>query len=136
MRDAPLAATQAETFDPDQRAEMLDLLRAAVDEGTGQAARLREPVFGKTGTAQDERDAVFVGFTGDTVVGVWLGNDDHSPMKGVTGGGLPARIWRAFTARALDEGLIHPVAQPRPRPRSGLPDIGGWLRGLFDRLGF
>lgn len=57
---------------------MLDLLHSAVAEGTGKAAQLDQPVFGKTGTAQDHRDAVFIGFTGDAVIGVWVGNDDHS----------------------------------------------------------
>ena len=78
---------------------MLDLLRAVVSEGTGSAARLlgRE-VAGKTGTTQDSRDAWFVGFTPYIIIGVWIGNDDHSPTKGVTGGDLPARIWHDFVA--------------------------------------
>ena len=117
-----------------ERMPMLDLLQAAVAEGTGRAARLDAPVFGKTGTAQDHRDAVFVGFTGDLVVGVWVGNDDHSPMKGVTGGGLPAEIWHDFAVRALAAGLVRPVAfAPRPpaRPRD---ELGDFLRGVFNRL--
>lgn len=118
---------------------LLQLLRATVDEGTGRAARLDQPAYGKTGTTQDYRDAVFVGFTGDLVVGVWVGNDDHSPMKGVTGGGLPARIWREFAAASLAAGDIVRVreAPPEPtiedlapRPREG---FGGWLRRLFGR---
>ena len=48
----------------------------------------------KTGTTQDYRDAWFVGFTDEYVIAVWVGNDDNSPMKGVTGGTLPAEIWR------------------------------------------
>ncbi|MBA4765862.1 MAG: transglycosylase domain-containing protein, partial [Erythrobacter sp.] len=76
------------------------LLRAAIDSGTGTAARLSMPAFGKTGTTQDNRDAVFVGYAGDLVVGVWIGNDDNSPLRGVSGGGLPARIWRDFMSQA------------------------------------
>ena len=133
--DAALAARGTTPLDGPQRAAMLDLLRAAVDHGTGRAARLEEAVYGKTGTAQDHRDAVFIGFVGDTVIGVWLGNDDHSPMKGVTGGGLPARIWRDFADRALEANLIRPVAQPRPPAASPFPDVGGWLRRVFGRLG-
>jgi penicillin-binding protein 1A len=106
---------------PADRAAMLDLLNAAVEEGTGRAARLGQPAFGKTGTAQDHRDAVFVGFTGDIIVGVWVGNDDHSPMNGVTGGGLPAQIWRDFTASALNAGLVERVRPPPPPPPE--PDI-------------
>ncbi|MEQ1725655.1 MAG: transglycosylase domain-containing protein [Sphingopyxis sp.] len=91
------------------RAAMLELLSAVIDRGTGRAARLGVPAFGKTGTTQDYRDALFVGFAGDLVVGVWIGNDDNSPLNRMTGGSEPARIWRAFMAEAV------PGAAPRPR---------------------
>src|SRR5690606_29519978 len=88
------------------------MLRQAVNRGTGRAAMLRGPNFGKTGTTQDNRDALFVGYAGDLVVGVWIGNDDNSPLDGVSGGGLPARIWKDFMQQALGE-------RPAPaRPRS------------------
>jgi len=80
---------------------MRDLLQAAITEGTGRAASLDRPAGGKTGTSQDSRDAWFIGFTADLVAGVWVGNDDSAPMPGVTGGTLPARIWRAFMTAAL-----------------------------------
>lgn len=82
------------------RPAMLDLLRAVVAEGTGTAARLDRPVAGKTGTSQDYRDAWFVGFTSDFVVGVWVGNDDDTPMKQVVGGDVPAKIWHDFVVAA------------------------------------
>ena len=88
------------------------LLRRAVESGTGSAARLGAPAYGKTGTTQDNRDALFVGYAGDLVVGVWVGNDDNSPLDGVTGGGLPARIWRDFMAQA---GVAAP---PTPQPNA------------------
>jgi 1A family penicillin-binding protein len=80
--------------------EMMDLLSSVVRDGTGRAAQLDLPIAGKTGTSQDYRDAWFVGFTPDLVVGVWAGNDDNSPMKGVTGGSLPATIWHDFVKSA------------------------------------
>ena len=80
--------------------EMEQLLRAAVNEGTGRNARLPGINFGKTGTTQNNRDALFVGYAGDLVVGVWVGNDDNTPLKGVSGGGLPAKIWKSFMLRA------------------------------------
>ncbi len=93
------------------------MLRAAINRGTGRAAMLRGPNFGKTGTTQDFRDALFVGYAGSgdnrLVVGVWIGNDDNSPLDGVTGGGLPARIWRDF----MNEALSAPVT-PRSAPRA------------------
>ncbi len=81
-------------------AEMLDLLTSVVRQGTGTAARLDRPSGGKTGTSQDYRDAWFVGFTSDLVVGVWVGNDDDTPMNGVVGGSIPASIWHDFVAAA------------------------------------
>jgi membrane peptidoglycan carboxypeptidase len=57
-------------------------------------------VAGKTGTSQEHRDAWFVGFTRDLVVGVWVGNDDNSPTRNVTGGDIPARIFSEFVAQA------------------------------------
>ena len=81
--------------------EMTRLLQDVVDHGTGRAAALNDDsVAGKTGTSQDYRDAWFVGFNKALVVGVWVGNDDRSPMKGVTGGSLPAQIWRRFVSAA------------------------------------
>jgi membrane peptidoglycan carboxypeptidase len=84
------------------RAMMIDLLQGVVGEGTGKAARIPNiPVAGKTGTTQEYRDAWFIGFTPDIVVGVWVGNDDNTPMNKVVGGDLPANIWRDFVGRAL-----------------------------------
>ena len=69
----------------------------------------------KGGTTQDYRDAVFVGYAGDLVVGVWVGNDDNTSLNGVTGGGLPARIWRNFMrgARAGSD-IVEPAERPDP----------------------
>lgn len=90
------------------------MLRAAINRGTGRAAMLRGPNFGKTGTTQDYRDALFVGYAGDLVVGVWIGNDDNTPLSGIGGGDLPARIWRDFMSQALGERPA--PARPRPNP--------------------
>ena len=72
----------------------------AVERGTGREARLGVPAMGKTGTSQNHRDAWFIGFTEPLIVGVWVGNDDETPMHEVTGGQLPARIWRTFMGSA------------------------------------
>lgn len=70
------------------------MLEKVIEKGTGKRALLPFDAYGKTGTSQDNRDAWFAGFSGDWVVVVWLGNDDSSPMKGVSGSNLPAEIWK------------------------------------------
>ena len=83
-------------------APMLDLLYAAANNGTGRRAALAVPTFGKTGTSQDNRDALFVGFAGNLVVGVWVGRDDDKPLgRKVSGGTIPAQIWHNFMISAL-----------------------------------
>jgi penicillin-binding protein 1A len=83
------------------RIPMLDLLYAAANEGTGRRAALAVPTFGKTGTTQENRDAVFIGFAGDLVVGVWIGRDDNGSLGKVSGGTVPAEIWHSFMSSAL-----------------------------------
>ena len=88
------------------------MLAGVIARGTGRAARIERPAAGKTGTSQEFRDAWFIGYTAELITGVWLGNDDGSAMKRVTGGGLPARLWRDYMTAAL-KGL-----PPRPLPRA------------------
>jgi penicillin-binding protein 1A len=104
---------------------MDDMLAGVIAHGTGRSAALPRPAAGKTGTTQDYRDAWFIGFTADLVCGVWLGNDDNTPMKKVTGGTLPAAAWRDFMLAVTKE-------QPaRPLPRGPAPGGEG---SALDRL--
>ena len=80
---------------------MLDLLFAAANNGTGKRAALAVPTFGKTGTTQENRDALFIGFAGNLVVGVWVGRDDNKSLGKISGGTVPADIWRSFMTSAL-----------------------------------
>ncbi len=108
-----------------------DMLSEVIRSGTGRAARLDRPAAGKTGTSQDFRDAWFIGYTAQLVAGVWLGNDDGSPMRRVTGGGLPARLWRDFMASA-HQGLPKlPLGAAAPAGGGGATAAGP---GFFDRL--
>jgi penicillin-binding protein 1A len=89
---------------------VLDLLSATVERGTGRNAQLAVESFGKTGTTQDARDAIFVGFAGDLVVGVWVGRDDNQPIPGLAGGGVPARVWRDFMSSAIPGAAVRAPA--------------------------
>lgn len=127
-----------------EAAELLVYMMAqVVTEGTGTRARLDgRPAAGKTGTTSAGRDAWFIGFTADYVAGVWMGYDDNTPLEGVTGGGLPAEIWREVMLR-VHEGL--PVTElpmivpaPRLRPDQTAPNPaapGGFEQSLDDALG-
>ena len=98
------------------QAELIDLLQGVVQHGTGRLAALNGFAAGKTGTTQDYRDAWFIGFNDFLVVGVWVGNDDHSPTKGVVGGSLPAMIWKQFMEQAGASMLAQAKPTPPPLP--------------------
>lgn len=73
---------------------MTDLLADVVVRGTGRRANATGVLGGKTGTSNNNRDAWFVGAVRDLVIGVWVGNDDFSPMSSkITGGTIPAEIF-------------------------------------------
>ena len=103
-------------------ATLVEMMTGVVKYGTGMGAALDRPVAGKTGTSQDYRDAWFVGFTADYVTGVWAGNDDNSSMKRVTGGMVPARIWRDYMKTAEAD------LPPRDLPALSSRWIGGVAR--------
>ncbi len=150
-REPGLGRVMSEEHD----ADMTEMMMGTVIEGTGKAAALSgRPVAGKTGTSQDYRDAWFVGFSADYVTGVWIGNDNGASMKNATGGGLPARIFKAFMsdaehgipARPLigmtlfgteeppaqDEGPAEPPKPPTPQPDHD--DVLGAFQHLLDKL--
>lgn len=85
--------------------QMTHMLYQVTHSGTGRRANLgRRPAAGKTGTTNDWRDAWFMGYTAQLTAGVWIGNDDYRPMDKVTGGSIPAEVWKNFMA-AAHQGL-------------------------------
>src|SRR5262245_14679113 len=109
----PESATMLLT--PGVAGELNDMLSGVVSGGTGRRAALGDQAAaGKTGTSQDFRDAWFVGYTGHLIGGVWVGNDDARPMRKVTGGSLPARLWHDVML------IAHEGLPPRPIPGSTL----------------
>ena len=110
---AHMPANLGRIIDPRYVAMMNTMMRETLVSGTGRNAQLPLwPAAGKTGTSQDYRDAWFIGYTSHLVTGVWLGNDDASPMKKATGGGLPVEIW-SRVMKVAHQGV----------PVAGLPGV-------------
>ena len=107
-RDEP---PRKQLFEPKVIEQLNTMLQAVVLEGTGKAAQLDYTYSaGKTGTSSAYRDAWFIGFTGQYVTGVWLGNDDFTPMARVTGGSFPAQTWHTYMMAAHDTDNIAQIA--------------------------
>jgi penicillin-binding protein 1A len=122
-----LAPTPQRVIEPAVDRDMLAMMWNVIATGTGTSASLApREAAGKTGTTQNSQDAWFVGFTTDYVGGVWVGNDDNSATRGVTGGTLPAMIWKS-AMRAAEKGLpLTPLDRSTPPPP---PE-----ENFFDRL--
>ena len=124
---------------------MNDLMYQVVQQGTGRGAALPgHEVAGKTGTSADYRDAWFIGFSPELVTGVWMGNDDSTPMKKVTGGSLPAQIWSGFMKVALKNvpathlpraepvaPLIAEDTQAQPGDENFFDRVGSFIGNMF-----
>jgi penicillin-binding protein 1A len=113
-------------------AYMIQMMRQVVLSGTGVRAHV--PGYdeaGKTGTTSDYRDAWFIGYTGGFVTAVWVGRDDNTPMKRVTGGSVPAGIWHNFMAQALPrlQSTAIPGSDLPPPPVQQQDPIGDLLNG-------
>lgn len=91
---APKTKT-AKVMDINTAAILTAMMKTVLKSGTGVAANIGKPAAGKTGTTDDYRDACFIGYTPDVVTGVWVGNDDNTKNNGVTGGTVPALIWKS-----------------------------------------
>ena len=110
--ERPNWRSAARVIDREYVYDMDKMLHSVVREGTGRAAYSDAyDAAGKTGTSQDSRDAWFIGYTDEIVAGVWLGNDDNTPMDsketaGVTGGSYPARIWKTIALAAQDNNTV------------------------------
>ena len=101
-------------LETDIAATMTAMLKTVVKHGTGMAANIGKPCAGKTGTTDDYKDAWFVGYTPSIATGVWVGNDDNSRMGGLTGGTVPASIWKNVMLKATE---------PYGNENFGYPDI-------------
>ncbi|MEX0301178.1 MAG: transglycosylase domain-containing protein [Leisingera sp.] len=127
--------------------QLVWMMEKVIASGTGQRAQIPGwQAAGKSGTTSAAKDAWFIGFTADYVAGVWMGYDDNTPLSGVTGGGLPAEIWKETMVRVhdgltpkplpmLEPAPIAPPPQPtrRERRRQG-PKLGQELGRAVDNL--
>jgi penicillin-binding protein 1A len=118
-------STFGQVVAPADVAAMNDMLNATITTGTGKQAAIPDQVAaGKTGTTQSFRDAWFIGYTAHYVGGVWIGNDDGSRMKKVTGGTLPAKLWHEIMLYA------HQDKTPLPLPGTRGPRLQDAIAGL------
>ena len=124
--------------------ELIYMMSQVVENGTGARAKIPNwEIAGKTGTTQGARDAWFVGFTADYVTGVWMGYDDNTRLRGVTGGGLPADIWRETMLRVTEKSAPVPlpmarnIQRPAPTQPIATPNDtgnGGFMDNLLKQL--
>jgi penicillin-binding protein 1A len=104
--------------------ELLQMMRQVLVNGTGAGARIPGyDLAGKTGTTSDYKDAWFCGFTGGLTTVVWMGRDDDTPMKGITGGSAPAEAWRSFMRVALKRTQVTPIPHGPPGPLAIPPPV-------------
>jgi len=119
-----------QVISPVALARMQDMMGAVITQGSGKAAKLDRAVAGKTGTTQDYRDAWFMGFTADYVAGVWMGNDDYRiEMKKVTGGGLPAQLWKQVMVAAHKGLPARPLLLPELPSEEPGEAVGDFVDG-------
>lgn len=124
--------------------QLVWMMEKVVSQGSGRRAQFEgREIAGKTGTTQGAKDAWFIGFTGDYVAGVWMGYDDNTKLKGVTGGGLPADIWRETMQRVHRGVPVRPLPmqapaqlQPGSRPAALGPSNARSQRSLIENLLF
>ncbi len=116
--------------------ELTWMMAQVVESGTGQRAKIDGwQIAGKSGTTQAARDAWFIAFTGDYVTGVWMGYDDNRPLSGVTGGGLPADIWRETMTRVLAGQQPVPLPMQAPAQQgNGTVMEGGTTDAVADQV--
>jgi len=115
-----------QVISPQVALEMIQMMHSVVEEGTGKRAQLDGiNVCGKTGTTNGFRDAWFVGYTGNFTGAVWMGNDDFSPTKRMTGGTLPAIVWHAIMAYAHQGVELRPLAGLPAQHAPAVADAGG-----------
>jgi len=114
------------------------MLRGVVTSGSGRSAAIAgRDIAGKTGTTSDYKDAWFVGYTGGFVTAVWVGKDDNTAMRGVTGGSAPAAIWRGFMEAALPRLNAPAIPSGPAMPEGWQPPspIGNMLGQIGDPYG-
>lgn len=116
---APQAAPGQPAIEEQHARWMSTMMQSVLIDGTGTRARLSgRQAAGKTGTSQESRDAWFVGYTAQLAAGVWVGNDDDTPTNSVTGGQLPAEIWRRFMTEAHRGLPARALSAPAPLRRT------------------
>jgi len=123
-RDGP---KPRQVMPPSVAGDMIKMMNSVVENGTGRRARLDDTAAaGKTGTTNAYRDAWFVGYTGNFVCGVWVGNDDYQVMNRMTGGSVPAMTWHkimAYAHQGIELKQLPGVPAPQIRQQPAVAEV-------------
>lgn len=134
LNDVPTSGIGERVIRQDAARQLTWMMSRVVAEGTGRRAQIDGwEIAGKSGTTQASRDAWFIAFTGDYVTGVWMGYDNNKPLTGVTGGGLPAQIWRETMLPILAKRQPTPLPMRAPGQSTGNGVLAGTGGQLIDR---
>ena len=109
-----VASAGAPVYDVAHAGDLVRMMEGVITHGTATRAAFGRPAAGKTGTTQNWRDAWFMGFTPDWMCGVWIGNDDNTPMNKIVGGAIPAEIWRKMMIQAHQNMPVRDFSLPPP----------------------
>jgi penicillin-binding protein 1A len=121
--------TREKVIDNPALGYMIQMMRQVIAAGTGGRAKIGGyDLAGKTGTTSDYKDAWFIGYTGGFTAAVWVGKDDDTPMRKVTGGGAPAEIWRNFMVAALPRLAAQAIPGGEPAPPQSDDAVGDVLQ--------
>lgn len=119
---------QPRLFNRGDIGDLKEMMREVLISGTGRSANIDPiPAWGKTGTTEEYRDAWFIGFTNDFVGAVWLGNDDNTSMSGVTGGSIPAQIWRNIM-KDINTAAPYIEREPEDKSKGALDNLLNFFR--------
>ena len=122
---------ETRVLDENVAAVVVDMMKGVLTRGTGFKGRINRPAAAKTGTTENFKDAWFIGFVPQLVVGVWVGNDNNQTMQGIAEVAVCPRIWKAFMEEALKTEPVLNFPEPKGLVTVKICMDSGQLAGEF-----